>query len=391
MSLEWGKVSYRFMLVSSVLNSQDPSLSAGGSSGGSAVAVANGDCFGALGTDTGGSVRLPAAYNGIVGFKPSYGTISRYGVIAYANSMDTVGILAGNCTDAASIFDAVDAYDSNDPTSLLPTIRRRMRESEKSLMERKTFSIGVPSQLNLHELTSDIRAAWLRALLNLQQLGHTIHEVSIPAAKLALPAYYILAPAEASSNLAKYDGVRFGNEMADPLEPAHVLYASTRGLGLGEEVRRRILLGAYSLSATAIDNYFIQAQRVRNMVLQDFDQVFNLVNPLHSMQVQPRDNAVDFLLSPTATTPPPKVENLDERAPTEAYSDDVLTVPASLAGLPAVNIPYFQISNPTGAGRGGNALIGLQLIGQFGTDRSLLKAGRHLEQAFRSDDERPPT
>lgn len=245
-------------------------LSPGGSSGGSAVAVASGAAWAALGTDTGGSVRLPAAYCGVVGFKPSYGLLSRWGVIQYANSLDTVGVLARTVGDVDSVFGALNKHDANDPTSLSDAARQRIASQEP----RKTTSlrIGVPQEYNIEELTAPVRTAWNNTLSKLQQAGHTLVPISLPTTQQALSAYYVLAPAEASSNLAKYDGVRYGHRTAgsdaSPKENLP-LYARTRGEGFGDEVRRRILLGAYALSSEAIDNYFIQAQKVRRLVQRD--------------------------------------------------------------------------------------------------------------------------
>ncbi|KKY21232.1 putative glutamyl-trna a [Diplodia seriata] len=242
---------------------QGESVSAGGSSGGSAVAVATKQCWAALGTDTGGSVRLPAAYTGIVGFKPSYGLVSRWGVVAYANSLDTVGVLARNTKDAKEVFTAINHHDPLDPTSLPQSTRSRLPRSNS---HNDALRIGVPTDYNITELTPAVRAAWIRTLAHLQHLGHTIVPTALPTTHQALSAYYVLAPAEASSNLAKYDGVRYGTraEGADGNGAGEVLFSKTRGAGFGDEVKRRIVLGAYALSAEAVDNYFIQAQRVRS-------------------------------------------------------------------------------------------------------------------------------
>ncbi|KAI9870433.1 MAG: Trimeric GatFAB AmidoTransferase(AdT) complex subunit, partial [Pleopsidium flavum] len=255
-------------------------ISAGGSSGGSAIAVATGQCNAALGTDTGGSVRLPAAYCGIVGFKPSYGLVSRWGVVAYANSLDTVGVLANDSHDAKKVFDTINDYDVRDPTSLSQTSRSRLAALLSRRERQRPLRIGVPVEYNIQELSAMVRDAWLCTIHHLQRLGHSVHQVSLPATKHALSAYYVLAPAEASSNLAKYDGVRYGIRNDDKDGIGGVLYANTRGKGFGDEVKRRILLGAYSLSAEAIDNYFLKAQKVRRLVQQDFNDVFAMPNPL---------------------------------------------------------------------------------------------------------------
>lgn len=353
-------------------------LSAGGSSGGSAVAVATGQCWAALGTDTGGSVRLPAAYTGVVGFKPSYGRLSRWGVIAYANSLDTVGILAKSSSDARTVFESLDEYDTQDPTSLTPSTRARIATSHLSKRNRK-LRIGLPIEYNISELTPSVRNAWLTTLQSLQKSGHSIHPVSLPSTRHALSAYYVLAPAEASSNLAKYDGVRYGTRSPSPDgSPSSVLFAKTRGDGFGEEVKRRILLGAYSLSAEAIDNYFIQAQKVRRLVQRDFDAAFTAANPLLSSnsgseQSTLNEDGVDVLICPTAPSPPPTIQEVKKQDPLQAYTNDVFTVPASLAGLPALSVPARAEQD----GQGEN--IGMQVIGQFGDDQLVLDVGEMIE------------
>jgi aspartyl-tRNA(Asn)/glutamyl-tRNA(Gln) amidotransferase subunit A len=356
-------------------------LSPGGSSGGSAVAVANGEVWAALGTDTGGSVRLPAAYCGVVGFKPSYGLLSRWGVIQYANSLDTVGILAGTVEDTSAVFAALNQYDSNDPTSLSDAVRQRIASQ---VPDKSTgLRIGVPQEYNIEELTAPVRQAWNDTLSKLQQAGHTLVPVSLPTTQQALSAYYVLAPAEASSNLAKYDGVRYGHRTsgsdATPKESLP-LYARTRGEGFGEEVRRRILLGAYALSSEAIDNYFIQAQKVRRLVQQDFDSVFAAKNPLHDESKGRTADGVDFLITPTAPSLPPTIAELKRQSTVESYMLDVFTVPASLAGLPALSVPV-----PIGAEARGDMdsldvqSVGMQIIGQYGSDEAVLGIGRLIE------------
>ena len=360
-------------------------VSAGGSSGGSAVAVATRQCYAALGTDTGGSVRLPAAYNGIVGFKPSYGMISRWGVTAYANSLDTVGVLANCVSSAQEIFDVINGYDPRDPTSISLRTRTRIHDrlNEPKGEEQRNESrlrIGVPAEYNTKELQPIVREVWNRTLRALQRKGHSIHPISLPATKMALAAYYILAPAEASSNLAKYDGARYGTKSPRPDVTSDVLFSNTRGQGLGEEVRRRILLGAYSLSAGAIDNYFIQAQRVRRLVQQDFNNVFTFRHPMidHTKADDPQRGSIDFIIAPTAQSLPPKLSDVHLRDPVDAYSADVLTVPASLAGLPAINVPV-QIPERHRVGESTLDTIGMQIIGQYGTDLSVLDVAKVIE------------
>ncbi|KAF9885138.1 Trimeric GatFAB AmidoTransferase(AdT) complex subunit, partial [Aspergillus nanangensis] len=362
------------------LTSQTP-LSAGGSSGGSAVAVATDQCYAALGTDTGGSVRLPAAYTGIVGFKPSYGLISRWGVVAYANSLDTVGILGRQTSDVRDIFGILNQYDPHDPTSLRPSSRSRLLSNleSTSLNSRSTstpLTIGVPLEYNISELTPSVRLAWSRSLKYMRQQGHIIRPVSLPATKLALSAYYILAPAEASSNLAKYDGVRYGtrSEAADSGgNPDDYLYAETRAQGFGAEVKRRILLGAFSLSAGSMDNYFLQAQRIRRLIQQDFNAIFKAMHPLNADLGGTTNQAgVDVLVCPTAPSSPPRISEITGpdamSSPLEAYTNDVFTVPASLAGLPAMSVPVTVGDSTEDA-----SLAGIQVIGQYGDDDLVLR------------------
>lgn len=364
----------------------------------------------ALGTDTGGSVRLPAAYTGIVGFKPSYGLLSRWGVIAYANSLDTVGIFANEGDKLRDDIDAVDNVrrlfelmnepDPQDPTSLPWSTRERLG-FHKSTRERladdeplkRSFRIGIPMEYNIATLNGEIKRTWIQSLRLLQAKGHTLHPVSLPATQHALSAYYILAPAEASSNLAKYDGVRYG-ERAQGADgtPSSVLFAETRGQFFGPEVQRRILLGAFSLSADAISNYFIQAQKVRRLVKQDFDNVFASPNPLsvNSQDAVRNEQGVDVLLCPTAPKMAPSLAGVRTKqkrgTPVDAYMNDVFTVPSSLAGLPAINIPITLPPADTRTKRGKFALrhvwerekLGMQIIGQYGDDRLVLKVASEL-------------
>lgn len=397
-------------------------LSAGGSSGGSALAVAGGEADIALGTDTGGSVRLPAAYCGVVGYKPSYGMISRYGVVPYANSLDTVGFLA---REVRTIQELViggglhKEHDPQDPTSLSSFARARCTasrefygsDSQKSRDEKdhlktlQPLTFGIPVEYNIAELNGRVRQAWQQAASFLRdELGARVVPVSLPSTRHALSAYYVIAPAEASSNLAKYDGVRYGlrqPEVEGGLDrgPEDVLYSAVRGSGFGAEVKRRILLGSYTLSSEAMDNYFVQAQRVRQLVRRDFDAAFRLPNPLRDADRDGEEEQValadmdervvlenklgpaqvDFLLCPTAPTLAPTLDEVQqgqESRPLEAYMNDVLTVPASLAGLPAISIPKSIDSQSLAAGE--HNVMGLQVIGQYWDDARLLAAADAL-------------
>ncbi len=367
----------------------------------------------ALGTDTGGSVRLPAAYTGTVGFKPSYGLVSRWGVVAYANSLDTVGILANDTKKVWDIFGlslhhrlwirinvliryaaSLNSYDKKDPTSLPPSTRRRIAEQAQARREQQRYTIGIPIEYNIKELDPVVKRAWLRSIQHFKDQGHTIVPVSLSATKQALPAYYILAPSEASSNLAKYDGVRYGSraEGPDKIGPQEVFYSRTRGQFFGEEVKSRILLGTFSLSAAAIDNFFIQAQKIRRLVQDDFNRVFTMPNPLLPQATKGRSSRradsegdgrhVDVLLCPTAPTLPPLLKDLEKQSRLDAYTNDVFTVPASLAGLPAISVPvamdpvdqeqYPDVSS-----------VGMQIIGQYGDDLGVWQFANRLESGLR--------
>ncbi|EPE04457.1 glutamyl-trna amidotransferase subunit a [Ophiostoma piceae UAMH 11346] len=430
------------------------SLSVGGSSGGSAVAVRLGDADVALGTDTGGSVRLPAAYGGIVGFKPSYGMLSRFGVVPYANSLDTVGLLAPEVGPIRRLIAGNGGlwkgHDARDPTSLSLKTRLRLAsqregydgDSKSSAPDEQLplagLTFGIPLEYNIAELDPAIRTAWVAAAAQLRRLGATVSAVSLPSTQHALSSYYVLAPAEAASNMARYDGVRYGkmqesvgNTEANPetetetatktetaTEAETVLYERARGAGLGREVQRRILLGAYVLSSTARDNYFLQAQRVRRLVVRDFDAVFRLQNPLRDPEDADTTNSegyqgystagsagedaddhidlsdlpeglpladkrgparVDFLLCPTAPTPAPTLEDVVAApSPVDAYINDVFTVPASLAGLPAISIPAPPVSQSSTST---TFCPGLQLIGQFWDDARLLRVAEAVMEA----------
>ncbi|KAF3062254.1 Glutamyl-tRNA(Gln) amidotransferase subunit A, mitochondrial [Daldinia childiae] len=388
--------------------------SAGGSSGGSAVAVRKGEAELALGTDTGGSVRMPAAYTGTVGFKPSYGMLSRWGVVPYANSLDTVGLLARTVDPigAAIVEQKLHLeHDPNDPTSLPSHVRQRCTAerrgydswdpSRDGTIQGLTF--GIPIEYNIEELDPRIRQGWLMAAQKIEELGGRIVPVSLPSTKNALSAYYVIAPAEAASNLAKYDGIRYGQRNSEQASDSFegILYAKTRETGFGSEVKRRILLGSYTLSSEAIDNYFIQAQKVRRLVRRDFDRVFKLSNPLEDQQpfdlsemedtIQLENKfgpaQVDFLLSPTAPTTPPLLEDVMRQTPLDSYMNDVFTVPASLAGLPAISIPMDIPVDPTKEEQKLLNFGGMQLVGQYWDDARLLSvadvlAPRILQQSL---------
>lgn len=309
--------------------------------------------------------------------------LSRWGVLAYANSLDTVGILAKNVQSARHIFQALNCYDSKDPTSLPASTRRALAKAGSQQVRDKTLRIGIPAEYNISELESSVKKAWestLNVLIRKASSANatvTVHRVSLPSTQQALSAYYVLAPAEASSNLAKYDGVRYGSRAADTHSDApegSPLFSKTRGEGFGDEVRRRILLGTYSLSAAAMDNYFIQAQKVRRLVQRDFDRAFRMQNPLLEGSADAADEGVDVLLHPTAPTLPPSLAEAQMQTSLEAYTNDVFTVPASLAGLPAVSVPV-----PCTDGTGREVVCGMQVVGQFGDDGHVLDVAELVE------------
>jgi aspartyl-tRNA(Asn)/glutamyl-tRNA(Gln) amidotransferase subunit A len=363
-----------FGITRNPLFSQDTST--GGSSGGSAAAVAADMCDISLGTDTGGSVRLPSAYCGVIGFKPSYGMISRYGVISYAQSLDTVGILGKSVSLVEGMFDVLNKYDMHDPTCISESIRKKITARDNSRLH-KPLRIGIIAEAIIN-LSEEVRDEWINCLDYVRSLGHEIELVSVPALKQALPVYFILSPAEASSNLARYDGVRYGtradvdryvSQTADTFEST--LYGPTRTRGFGDEVQRRILLGTYNLNAGAYSNHFSKAQKVRRKLIQQFNDVFAAVNVFYGNEGSRDSNSpkVDCIILPTARTRAPTHEEIrNESDPIEAYVNDVLTVPANLAGLPAISVPWGQKS------------VGMQVWGQFGDDHLVLDVAKLLEK-----------
>ncbi|KAF7971195.1 hypothetical protein HWV62_21878 [Athelia sp. TMB] len=355
--------------------------SAGGSSGGSAAAVAAGMCDAALATDTGGSTRLPASYCGVVGLKPSYGLISRWGLVSYADSLDCVGVIAKDVSTTRRVFDTISSYDSKDPTAATPLSRQSGRAHVPShclFLNGKLdgLRIGIPQEYFPTELDPNITKPLRTVLSSLQEMGATLVPVSLPMTRYALSAYYVLASAEASSNLARFDGMRVETPVgADRTSTSHV-YAHTRSRGFGSEVKKRILLGTYALTADAFDSYFLQAQRVRASIRQDFDNVFSAPNPLHASPTHTLSaNGVDVLLHPSAirtapALPTPDTGN-DSQADLSAYVQDILTVPASLAGLPALSVPACK-------GQDGWP-VGVSVVGQWGGDELVLRVGQVLE------------
>ncbi len=328
-------------------------LAPGGSSGGSAAAIAARLCPAATGTDTGGSIRQPAAFVGISGIKPTYGRCSRWGVVAFSSSLDQAGPMAHDVRDCAIMLENMAGFDPKDATSLDLAVPKWEAGLSGDLKGKR---IGIPKEYRVDNMPAEIDALWQQGIAWARDAGAEIVEVSLPHTKYALPAYYIIAPAEASSNLARYDGVRYG--LRDLPEGAGLqdMYAATRAAGFGPEVKRRIMIGTYVLSAGFYDAYFTQASKVRALIARDFDRAWE---------------SCDLLLTPTA---PSAAFALGEKSadPIAMYLNDVFTVPSSLAGLPAMSVP---------GGLDANGLpLGLQIIGKPLDEQGVLNAGLALEQ-----------
>ncbi|MEY3634751.1 MAG: Asp-tRNA(Asn)/Glu-tRNA(Gln) amidotransferase subunit GatA [Pseudomonadota bacterium] len=328
-------------------------LAPGGSSGGSSSAIAARLCPAATGTDTGGSIRQPAAFVGISGIKPTYGRCSRWGVVAFASSLDQAGPMARDVRDCAIMLEAMAGFDPKDSTSLDLPVPAWEAALNSDLKGKR---IGIPKEYRLDGIDEDIAKMWDNGIAWLKDAGAEIVDISLPHTQYALPAYYIIAPAEASSNLARYDGVRFG--LRDLPEGAGLqdMYAATRAAGFGEEVRRRIMIGTYVLSAGFYDAYYTQAQKVRALIARDFENAWA---------------SCDLILAPTA---PSAAFGLGEKNadPLSMYLNDVFAVPASLAGLPAMSVPG-------GLSKDGLPL-GLQIIGKALDEQAVLNAGLAIEQ-----------
>jgi len=328
-------------------------LAPGGSSGGSSSAVAARLCPGATGTDTGGSIRQPAAFTGISGIKPTYGRCSRWGTIAFASSLDQAGPMARTVRDCAIMLEAMAGFDAKDSTSLQLDVPAWEAGLSGDLRGKR---VGIPKEYRVDGMPAEIEALWQQGIAWLRDAGAEIVEVSLPHTKYALPAYYIIAPAEASSNLARYDGVRYG--LRDLPDGANLqqMYAATRADGFGPEVRRRIMIGTYVLSAGFYDAYYTQAQKVRALIARDFERAWE---------------QCDLLLAPTA---PSAAFALGEKSadPIAMYLNDVFTVPSSLAGLPAMSVP--------GGLDAAGLPLGLQIIGKALDEQSVLNAGLAIEE-----------
>ena len=328
-------------------------LAPGGSSGGSSAAVSARLCPGATGTDTGGSIRQPAAFTGITGIKPTYGRCSRWGVVAFASSLDQAGPMARDVRDCAIMLEAMAGFDPKDSTSLDLPVPAWEATLSPDLRGKR---VGIPREYRIDGVPAEIDAVWDQGIEWLRDAGAEIVEVSLPHTKYALPTYYIIAPAEASSNLARYDGVRYGKRVAPEQGGLDDMYEATRAAGFGAEVKRRFMIGTYVLSAGFYDAYFNQAQKVRALIARDFEAVWG---------------QCDVILTPTA---PSAAYGLGEKTadPLAMYLNDVFAVPASLAGLPAMSVP---------AGLDGQGLpLGLQIVGKALDEQGVLDAGLAIEQ-----------
>jgi len=342
-------------------NPWDLSRVPGGSSGGSAAAVAAGECIYALGSDTGGSIRQPAGFCSVTGLKPTYGRVSRYGLVAFASSLDQIGPLTQDITDCALVLNAIAGYDSRDSTSVpYPT----PDYTQCLTTDLNGLRIGVPEEYFVEGMQTEVETAIRAAINKLEELGAKIEwEASLPHTRYALAVYYIIAPSEASANLARYDGVKYGfsakeaDSMWDAME-------KTRQYGFGPEVKRRIMLGTYALSAGYYDAYYVKAQKVRTLIRREFDQAFD---------------KFDALITPTSPTTPFKIgEKVDD--PLQMYLSDVCTLPINIAGLPAISIP---------AGFADGLPIGMQIISKPFSEETLLKIAHAYQQATDWHKKRP--
>lgn len=333
-------------------NADDRDLVPGGSSGGSAACVAARAAMGSLGTDTNGSIRQPAAFTGTVGIKPTYGRCSRWGIVAFASSLDQAGVFARTVEDTALLLQSCSGHDPKDSTSANMEVPDWASLSQEGI---KGMKIGVPKEFRVDGMPDDIENLWQQGADWLKDAGAELVEVSMPHAKYAIPAYYIVAPAEASSNLARYDGVRYGLRVEG--KDLTDMYELTRADGFGDEVKRRIMMGTYVLSAGYYDAYYIKAQKIRRLIVEDFKTVFEQCDAL----LTPTSPGVSF----------PIGERMDD--PIKMYLEDIFTSPASLAGMPAMSVPG-------GLNKDGLPL-GLQIMGKPWDEESVFRVGREIERA----------
>ncbi|MCI8327687.1 MAG: Asp-tRNA(Asn)/Glu-tRNA(Gln) amidotransferase subunit GatA [Lachnospiraceae bacterium] len=324
----------------------------GGSSGGSCAAVAAEECFYALGSDTGGSIRQPSAFCGVTGIKPTYGTVSRYGLIAYGSSLDQIGPIAKDVTDCATILEIIASYDKKDSTSM----KRKNMDFTSALTEDvRGMRIGIPRDYFGEGLNEEVKKAVLEAVKKLEELGAVVEEFDLGLVEYAIPAYYVIAGAEASSNLARFDGVKYGYRTKDD-EELHKMYKKTRSEGFGTEAKRRIMLGSFVLSSGYYDAYYLKALRTKALIKQEFDKAFE---------------KYDVLISPAAPTTAPKLgDSLDD--PLKMYLGDIYTISANLAGIPGMTLPC-------GIDQSGLP-IGVQLLGDCFQEKKIIRTAYALEQ-----------
>ncbi len=326
----------------------------GGSSGGSATAVAAGQAVAAIGTDTGGSIRQPASFNGIVGLKPTYGRVSRWGIVAYASSFDQAGPLTKDVEDAALLLKIIAGYDKNDSTSLKTDVPDYTKSLNQSI---KGCKIGLVKEIDLASCDADVIRVFEENLELLKSEGAEIVEISIPNIKHAVATYYVIAPCEASSNLGRYDGVRYGSRTGDA-DNLIDMYEKSRDEGFGKEVKMRILIGTFALSAGYYDAYYLRAQKIQNLIRSQYDKAFQ---------------QVDAIATPVSPMPAFKIgEKMDD--PLQMYLVDAFTIPANLAGLPGISVP--------GGFSSGNLPIGLQLLGNHLQEETLIKLAHRFEQTL---------
>ncbi len=331
-------------------NPWDTSKVPGGSSGGAASSIAAQQCFISLGSDTGGSIRQPASFCGVVGLKPTYGRVSRYGLMAFASSLDQIGPLAKNVEDIALAMNVIAGYDDYDATVSKLEVPNYTEFLGKDI---KGIKIGVPKEYFVDGMNEDIKRVMFEALDKLKELGAEIVDISLPHTKYALPTYYVLAPAEASANLARFDGIRYGYRSKNAKD-INDLYVKSRSEGFGSEVKRRIMIGTYVLSAGFYDAYFKKAQKVRALIKADFDKAFE---------------SVDMIFTPVA---PSTAFSLDAvKTPLELYLEDIFTLSANLAGVPGLSIP---------AGLSNGLPVGMQLLGRYFEEGKLLSVGSAFEK-----------
>ncbi|CAB4253027.1 similar to Saccharomyces cerevisiae YMR293C HER2 Subunit of the trimeric GatFAB AmidoTransferase(AdT) complex [Maudiozyma barnettii] len=334
----------------------------GGSSSGSAAAVASGIADFSLGTDTGGSVRLPAAYSAIYGFKPSYGRISRWGVVAFAQSLDTVGIFANNIDTVSKIFHIIDQHDPRDPTSLSIDLRKSLIDQNKKNEERSKPKIGIPKEFVQSELAPEIKESFMTYIQTLLTKDYEIYPISLPSIKDSLSVYYTLAPAEAASNLSRYDGIRYGKGNSTTPDIVNANFYNESRSNFGQEVKNRIILGNYNLCSDGYRNNFIKAQQLRVQIINQFDKIFRFKNVLTKNEPE---HDIDIILCPTNLNPPPPINYMVQTPksnPLQEYMNDIFTIPMSLAGLPAISVPFSK-GKP----------YGVQISTQYGNDEALMK------------------